>query len=330
MKIGKVSAARLEKTVLNKISHHRKDILVNSGVGEDSAVVDFGDEVLAISSDPITGAGQNAGYLAVHVACNDLAAAGASPIGIQVVLLLPPETTDEMISSLMTEINETACSLDVQVLGGHTEVLSEVSKAIIVITAIGRADKEKYVATGGAKAGDEILLTKGVGLEGAMILAGDYGKHLLEQGVSPQAIKEALDYQHELSVLPEGLLAASHGVNSLHDITEGGLYGAIKEVARAADCGFHLMPSAEIVRPAVAEICSKLDLNPLALISSGSMLITLPEAEALQDKLEKIGIKSFKVGRIIAEKKNLITIDDEIKDFDWDGEDELWNFLEYI
>ncbi len=76
--------------------------------------------MLAISSDPITGAGQQAGYLAVHVACNDLAAAGASPIGVQVVLLLPPDSTDDMIGDLMTEINETACSLGIEVLGGHT------------------------------------------------------------------------------------------------------------------------------------------------------------------------------------------------------------------
>jgi len=327
MQIGKVSTSRLEKTVLSKISHHRKDILVNSGVGEDSAVVDFGEEVLAISSDPITGAGQQAGYLAVHVACNDLAAAGASPIGVQVVLLLPPEATDEMIGDLMTEINDTACSLGIQVLGGHTEVLSEVSKTIIVVTAIGRADRDKFVATGGARPGDKILLTKGVGLEGAFILAGDYPDYLLKQGVSPEALEEALSYQQELSVLPEGLLAASYGVNSLHDITEGGLYGALQEVCAASKCGFHLKPGSEIVRPAVAEICSRLGLNPLALISSGSMLITLPEAEELQQELYREGIKSFQVGEIVKERVSLILADGELKPLEWDGEDELWKFL---
>ncbi len=199
-----------------------------------------------------------------------------------------------------------------------------------MVTAIGRADRDKFVATGGAQPGDKILLTKGVGLEGAFILAGDYPDYLSKEGVSPEALKEALGYQEELSVLPEGLLAADHGVNSLHDITEGGLYGALQEVCSASGCGFHLKPVSEIVRPAVAEICSRLDLNPLALISSGSMLITLPEADKLQQELSREGIESYQVGEIVEERVSLIQANGDLQPLEWDGEDELWKFLEKI
>ncbi len=329
MQVGKITSSRLQKTVLNRITHHREDVLVNSGLGEDSAVVDFGEEVLAISSDPITGAGQKAGYLSVHVACNDLAATGAEPIGIQVVLLLPPSIEDTEISDLMEEIDKTAGDLGVQILGGHTEILSEVSRSLIVVTAIGRAKRDKYVATGGAKPGDEIILTKGVGLEGAFILANDFTDYLQEKGVSKAAIEEAVNYQKNLSVLPEGLIAAEHGVNSMHDITEGGLYGALSEMSQAADLGFILEKNSNMIPEAVEEITNKLHIDPYGLISSGSMLISLPEADELMHKLSERDISAFRVGKITSDDR-LVRENGICYELTWQGGDELWEFLNNV
>ncbi len=329
MQVGKITSSRLQKTVLNRITHHREDVLVNSGLGEDSAVVDFGEEVLAISSDPITGAGQKAGYLAVHVACNDLAATGADPIGIQVVLLLPPSIEDGEISTLMDEIDDTAGSLGVQILGGHTEILSEVSRSLIVVTAIGRASKDQYVPTGGAQPEDEVIITKGVGLEGSFILANDFADYLREQGVSDKSIEEALNYQADLSVLPEGLVAADYGVNSMHDITEGGLYGALSEMSLAADQGFILEKDPRMIPEAVKEITTKLDIDPYGLISSGSMLISLPAADGLIAELSDQNIPAFKVGQIKTEGR-LVKENGICYELTWQGGDELWDFIKKV
>ncbi len=329
MEVGKLTSKRLQNTVLNRITHHREDVLINSGLGEDSAVVDFGEEVLAISSDPITGAGHKAGYLAVHVACNDLAATGADPIGIQVVLLLPPGTGDDEISSLMQEIDRTSSELGIQVLGGHTEILSEVSRSLIVVTAIGRADRDKYVATGGAEPGDDIVLTKGLGLEGSFILASDFSEHLLQAGVSAETIEAARAYQKELSVLPEGLIAAEFGVNSMHDITEGGLYGALSEMSQAAGLGFVLEKRPELVPEPVREITRSLGIDPYGLISSGSMLISLPSASGLIEKLRENDIPAFRAGRI-TEKNRAVEEDGLSYELDWQGGDELWNYIKKV
>lgn len=326
MQVGKITSSRLQKTVLNRITHHREDVLVNSGLGEDSAVVDFGEEVLAISSDPITGAGQKAGYLAVHVACNDLAATGAEPIGIQVVLLLPPTIDDGEISDLMEEIDNTSGSLGIQILGGHTEILSEVSRSLIVVTAIGRANRDKYVATGGAQPGDDIILTKGLGLEGSFILASDFADFLQGQGVSRESIEAALNYQNDLSVMSEGLIAAEYGVNSMHDITEGGLYGALSEMSQAADLGFILEKDSSMIPEAVKEITSKLNIDPYGLISSGSMLISLPDCDELIELLSEKDIPAFKVGEITRDSR-LVKENGMCYELIWQGGDELWDFL---
>ncbi len=326
MQVGKITSKRLQETVLSRITNHRDDVLVNSGLGEDSAVVDFGDEVLAISSDPITGAGKQAGYLAVQVACNDLAATGAEPIGIQVVLLLPPDIEDEEISQLMGEIDKTAADMDIQILGGHTEIISDVSRSLIVVTAIGRAERERFVATGGACEGDDLLLTKGVGLEGCFILASDFGDYLLEQGINQEIIDRAREYQHKISVLPEGLIAAEYGVNSLHDITEGGLYGALTEMSQAAGVGFLLEKSEEIVPGPVREITSRLGIDPCGLISSGSMLISLEDGEGLKQRLGEEGIDSYRIGKVTSSRRR-VRENGRTYQLTWQGGDELWDFI---
>src|SRR5690606_4507019 len=121
-------------------------------IGEDAAVIDFGDEVLVIASDPITGAFQGAGRLAVHVAANDVAATGAEPIGVQPVLLWPPGPDAEpQLAHTMQEIAEAAQGLGMAVLGGHTEITSRVEDGLIVMTCVGRAPRHAYIPSGGGR-----------------------------------------------------------------------------------------------------------------------------------------------------------------------------------
>lgn len=329
MQIGKVGSNKLKEIILNKINHRRDDVLLPAGLGEDSAVVDFGEDVLVISSDPITGASKKAGYLAVNVACNDIAAAGARPIGIQVVMLLPGTMSDEKITNLIEEIDDSAAKIGVEVIGGHTEVLSTVSEPIIVVTAIGKTEKESYVTTGGAQPGDELVITKGVGIEGTYILANDYPDILTEKGVSAETIDKALSYGDKISVIADGLTAAEFGVNALHDITEGGLYGAVEEMSQAAETGFELWTGKIKVNKTTKSICNGLGIDPFGLISSGSLLISVPNGDNLIKRLQSEGIEAYKVGKVL-EKGKYIVDNNHKERFSWAGRDELWKFMEKL
>ena len=330
MKVGKITADELEETVLDKIKYYRNDVLVHAGIGEDSAVVDFGDEVLVISSDPITGAVENLGYISVHITCNDIAATGARPIGLQIVLLIPDSSDKETIENIIGEIHDTATKLDVEILGGHTEILSSIQKPLIIITGIGKTDKDKYVATGGAEDGDEIILTKGMGIEGTYILANDYIDLLLEKGVSKDIIDKAQKSGNKLSVLSEGLVAADNNATGLHDITEGGLFGALEEMSRASGKGFEVEKDKLKASKETREICEVLNLKPESLLSSGSMLITASpqNSKNIINILEKKGIKAWMIGKIKNKGKYLIDKFGNKIEFNWSGEDELWSFME--
>lgn len=287
MKVGKMPGHKLEEIILNRIGFRRKDVLVHAGIGEDSAVVDLKGGLLVISSDPITGTAKNCGYLAVHVSCNDLAASGAEPVGIQVILLLPETIEEGELAELMEEIVTTTASINVEVLGGHTEILSIVKKPIVCVTAVGKVERDKFVSSDGALPGDDIIVTKGVGIEGTYILANDYSELLREKGVSEEAIRNAVEYKQKLSVIEEGLLAADFGVHAMHDITEGGLYGALDEISKAAGVGFELYYDKLPVSRETREIAEALKLDPAGLISSGSMLITCKDGEKLLSLLRK-------------------------------------------
>ena len=163
VKAGKLSPQKLRGLVFDRLHQRRCDILLRPGLGEDSAVIDFGDEVCVISTDPITGASQRLGWLAVHVSCNDVAANGAEPVGIQTALLLPEGTSDEFIGRLMADMDAACGELGIEILGGHTKVTSQVSAPLIVTTALGRAPRDRYVTSQDARPEDVIYVTKVLG-----------------------------------------------------------------------------------------------------------------------------------------------------------------------
>ena len=327
MKAGKLSPSKLNELILNQLHTRRSDVLLHPKIGEDSAVIDFGEYVCVISTDPITGAAKGMGRLAVHVSCNDLASNGAEPVGIQLVLLLPEHITEAEIQQIMREVDQGAAELGIEVLGGHTEITSLVERPIITATAIGKARKDAYVTSSGAQVGDDIVITKGAGIEGTAILANDYAAHLLKQGVRAETVEAAALFFEEISVLSEGLLAAEMGATAMHDVTEGGLYGALFELAGASGKGFDLYSEEVYVRPETQEICSVLGLDPLGLISSGSMLITIADGDALLKALAEKGIKASKVGKITAGGTRVIQAG-QTHEFVLPATDEMWVFLD--
>lgn len=324
MKVGKLPGELLQQMVLSTIQFQRDDVLVHAGLGEDCAVIDFGDEVCLVTSDPITGAVEGIGELAVHVACNDLAANGGTPVGVQIVLLLPEHIQEEQIHEIMEDVHETAAELGVEVIGGHTEITTRVQECVISVTAIGRAPKDRYVTSSGALIGDDLVISKGVAIEATAILARDFA-HKLPFVVTQAEIET---FTKQLSVVPEGLIAAEFGVNAMHDVTEGGLLGAVNEVCQASKVGAEIWEDQVPIPSLTKKIVQHLGLNPLALLSSGSMLMVTSDGEGLVARLAENKIPAFVVGKITkGTRPTLQRTDGEEELIPVHVEDELWKFM---
>lgn len=325
MKIGKLPAEMLNKNIIGKIKVKRPEVLVHSGIGEDCSVINFGSDCCVLSSDPITGSGSFIGRLAVNVSCNDIAASGVEPLGILVTIMAPENCSEEDIFDLMNEINDAAFRINVEVLGGHTEVTGAVNRMVVSVTAVGRGPRGRYITSSGAKAGDYIVVTKSTGLEGTSILASDHEKYL-EGRMSRDQIENAKNYINKISVITEGIIGGRLGVSSMHDATEGGLLGAVWEIAEASGRGFELYEDSIPVSDETRNICRIFGINPLRLLSSGMMVITAKDASSLQNALNEQGIKSSNIGRITdCSKRRVIIKDGEEKEVAPPQSDELFN-----
>ncbi len=297
MKIGKLPNDILKKLVFNKIQEKRKEVIMRPNIGMDCAAVDFGKYTCVLSSDPITGTAKEIGRLAVHICCNDIASCGVEPLGIMATILCPTDATEDELELIMDQLTDAAASINVDLLGGHTEVTTAVSRFVISCTAVGRCLKDKLIVTTGAKAGDDLVITKHAGMEGASIIAHENEFELTET-IGKQAVDEAKSYMQSISVVKDGLEAAKFGVNAMHDITEGGILGAVWEICEASGTGAEVFIDKIPIRNATKMICRRYGINPYKLISSGCMLVSTSDGKGLVRHLEKAGIEAAVVGKL--------------------------------
>jgi len=279
MEIGKLTNKDLNNLVMKHLQSKRKDVVLGSSVGEDCAAIDFGNEVCVLSTDPITGATENLGKLAVNICCNDIASSGAESVGLLLTLLCPPNTTNEEIELILRDASSEAEKLNVDIIGGHTERTSAVNRIVISGTALGRVQKEAFVRTGSAEPGDYIYMSKWAGLEGTGIIVVEK-RPMLEEVLTSSQMIEAMSYLNHLSVIPESEIAMKNGVTAMHDVTEGGILGAVYEMCEASGLGCEIYHHNISVKEITEKMCDHYLINPLRLISSGVMLMTIPSSQA--------------------------------------------------
>ena len=326
MNIGKISNEFLKNRIISKLTIKRKDVLLGPGIGRDCSILDFGDELCIISSDPITGASSQMGYIGVHVCCNDIVTTGAEVVGVTLTVLAPPDAEAADIEQVMADAECAARELDIDILGGHTEVTDAVSRMVLCLTAIGRVRKERAVLFSNARVGDDIVITKTAGMEGTAILAYDK-EELLLRHFPVDLVQRAKDFIKHISVVKEGRLASSFGVHGMHDATEGGVLGAIWEVSEAMGKGVEIDIRRIPVAAETAAICRFFNIDPLRLISSGCMVIVAPKGEELVECLNAGGIQAAVVGRVIdGNAKWLLTEKGRIS-LDPPGADQLYEAL---
>lgn len=314
MKIGKVPETVLKRSILKQIKHRRDEVLVGPGIGEDCSVIQLGmDEVFVMSTDPITGTTDNIGSLAVHITANDIASNGAEVVGIMLAILLPDGTREEELKAIMKEIEAVCSKLNIEILGGHTEITAAVNQPIITVTGVGKMPKDYMIKTSGATPGQEIVMTKWAGLEGTAIIAKKKEEALLNK-YTRDFIEGAKNFIESISVVPEAKVGRKMGVTSMHDVTEGGIFGALWEIGEASKVGIEVDLKKIPIKQETIEICEFYDLNPYQLISSGVMLMITDKANMLVDELKKQGISAAVIGRI-TEGRNRVVINEEEKRF---------------
>lgn len=326
MKTGKIPNSILKKMILDRLPAKRSEVLVRPGIGVDCSAVDFGEYACVLSGDPITGAASEIGRLAVHISCNDIASCGVEPLGLLVTLLAPPGTSEKELGHIMGQLSETAAALNVDILGGHTEITGSVNRFIINTTAIGKAVKDRLITTSGGKDGDSLVLTKSAGLEGTAILAFDREAELFAS-LGKSVTDEAKRFMDDISVVKEGLIAGSFGASAMHDVTEGGVLGAVWEMCEASGTGCIIYKNLIPIAMSTSRICEYYKIDPLKLISSGCMLIACTDGEGLAAKLHEQGIPASVIGSMTGDGNKLLDVSGVLTELEPPGSDELFGVI---
>ena len=313
-RVGKLNANLLDELV-SSIKKKDPRVIVGPKVGEDAAVIDIGDKYLLSTTDPITFTSYKIGWYTVNVNANDIATMGGTPKWLLVSILLPENKTDSaLVKEIFRDIENAADELGIDICGGHTEITKGLDRPIVSGHMLGEVDKDKLVTNSHARVGDEIILTKGIAIEGMALLArerekelsGKYGKMFVER-------VQAFLHDPGISVVAEAHLAnQAANIRAMHDPTEGGLATGLYELTKASNTGvviyedkIHLLDETRI-------LCSEYKLDPLGVIASGALLIVVgpDDRDAVLSKLVQNDIECSVIGKMTDKEDGLKIIAD--------------------
>lgn len=299
-----------------------EQVLVGPGIGCDAAAVAVGGQVVVAKTDPITFASERAAFHLVEVNANDLACMGAQPRWLLVTSLLPLGVTPADVLSSFTELSEACRKRGVQLIGGHTEIVPGIDRALLIGSMLGVTSPDRLITPGGARAGDVLMLTKGLAIEGTALLAQERSSELIPL-IGEDMVRRAARLLHDpgISVVDDCEAAtAVSGVSALHDPTEGGLATAIREIAAPVKLGASLDGDRIPVLPETVAVCNALGLDPLGLLASGSLLLAArPELAAdVRVAIGAAGIPVAEIGVLTEDAAFTITrngIQEQLPDF---------------
>ena len=309
MELGKFPPELLER-LLGSADSDDPRVVLGPRVGEDAAALDFGDRLLIAKSDPVTFATDRAGWYAVQVCANDVACTGATPRWFLATLLVPESFSMKEATRLFDDVMESCNTLGVTLIGGHSEVTQGIQRPIIMGTMLGEVQRDRLITTAGAQEGDSIVVTKGVAIEGTALLARDRAEDLRQAGVEESVITRSAEMLDTLgiSVIHDAQTSVQFPVHSMHDITEGGLFTALHEVAAASGLGLAVEEDSVPVLPETYAVCTALGLHPMGLLASGAMLVTLhPQyTPSLLHYLDRAGINAWEIGQMLPAEEDSV------------------------
>ncbi len=326
MRLGKLSDSILKRTVLKQIKNRRSEIISGAGIGEDCAIFACEGAHIASCVEEYVVADGRAMWRAIHKCANNLASSGAEPFAVMLSIILPPKASEEKLKKLMEAAAQAARELNVQIAGGHTTVSSYVTQKLATITAYGKVPADQAVTTKGVKPGQDIVMTKWIGLEGTAMLARQSREGLLAR-YPEYLVDEAESFDKFLSVLPEAIIATQMGHCRMHDASEGGILATLWELAESSGVGLTVDMKKLPIRQETVEVCEFCDVNPYELISGGCLVITTEAGEALVERLLEQDIPAVIVGKITDSHDRMIINGEEKRYLDKPQVDEIHRFL---
>ncbi len=328
MKIGKVSQTVLKRSMLKPLKFQREESMFSPAIEEMCYGIHCKeDEEILCSSTVLFGDEKDLGVFALAQVMNELATRGARTIGVNVHIVLPPHAYESRLKAMVEAIEQAGTEYGAQVLNAKAEVSPAVNKAFVYLTGVGVLKKGRLLRSAMAKAEQDIVLLKWIGLEGTLRVMCEKDEALKGRFVN-SFLNGFSQKKSEIFSVKEIEIAKEYGVSGMHQITGGGILAALWELAEAAEIGVSVEMKKMSICQETVEICEYFQLNPYQLTSSGSVLIVAERGEELVEKYRELGVCATILGRTTKEQVKVILGGEEKRFLDKPAPDELFKIFD--
>ena len=327
MRPGKLSESVLKRSVLKQIKTKREEVIRGAAVGEDCAFFSLDKkEGCLLTTAPIMVDEFEDIALGLTAIVNNIAAAGGEPSAILVSSILPDKTLESVVQRLSGELERACKSMNLQIAGGNTMITKGVNKPVLNITVVGKKNVVAHEEFHQYKAGMDLIMTKWAGVAGTAILA-EKEQEKLQKRLPSYIVENGKELKAQVSVLPESRIAMNVGVQGMHDISRGGVFSALWELAEKGNLGIEVDLKKIPMRQETVEICEVLGVNPYELYGAGSLLMVSDRGNEIIHELEKIEIPATIIGKITEDNGKVLLNGEEIRFLDRPKNDSIEPWL---
>lgn len=338
---GKVAPEVFDTLILPRLGRHRDEVVVGPRHGVDVGIVDIGcDRVMVTTTDPFfvvpEYGWERAAWFAFHIVASDAFTSGVAPNYLTIDLNLPPDMQRDALEAIWDVVHRECDRLGIAIISGHTGTYENCTFPMIGgATLIGLGHREAYVTTAMAQVGDIVVITKGAAIETAGQLSVLFPSRI-GAAYGDDVARECDAIFSQMSVVDDARAAVKvgvrdAGVTSMHDATEFGIWGALVEVARAANVGLSIDKDTIILQDNVRKVCELFDVDPFCASSEGTLVITCrpQRADALVALLGDHGIRASAAGEIVEAADGLTYIEEgKTHNLEYPTADPFWGAVQ--
>lgn len=322
MRTGKISENVLKRSVLKRCTSKNDNMAQGPGIGQDCAIVRIeGQKEALLSTQAATGMEKGIWRMAVYSCANNLYSSGGRPLALTTAVVLPAAAKEEELRYIIDELNSACSELKIALCSGHTEVSEHVKDAVVTVTCFG-VTETKALPTSEIVPDLDLVMTGRAGLCGTALLARRHAEELKER-FPISLVEDACRFDQELSVKKAAELAKYHGAAAMHDVSEGGIFGALWEMCESAKVGMEVDLRKIPIRQESIEICEIYGLNPYQMLSGGSLLIAVKDGKRLVDFLSDAGVEASVIGWTTDKKDKILKNGEETRYLDKPAQDQI-------
>ncbi len=322
MKEGRISEPIWKRSVLKRIKNRRSEVWQRASGGNVGSILSVAEGNMVVSAEAdflisLSAGSDLSARILLHRAVNGCAAMGAEPVAVQFQLLCPADFTEPDLRNVICGMEEEAGKLGVSLLPGRIEVSLAIKMPYLTLSGIGSQKQTGQESLSGQSlsdgqpcAGQDLLVTKWIAMEASVQLASIYEKELLKR-FTPVFVSHMKEFFLHISAVSDAKAAFRHHAVAVLPIEEGGIFGALWELAEEAGLGLEVDARAIPVKQETIEICELLHRNPYQLPSAGSLLIAAKNGEHVRQKLLAEGIPAVVIGRLTEGRDRILFHEEE-------------------